>query len=146
LKKVSAKNKVLIFLMALLFFPGCGLKGNPVPLSRVPDYSQAVQNLKAIVDSDKGIFLQWNYKNEDRRVSRIIVERSTLGSAGNDCRDCPRTYERIGQLPIKGFTDQSAQSFSDKNVMIGNIYTYRLVLCDDNSICQESAAVDIHFN
>ena len=117
-----------------------------MPLSGVPDYSQAVQNLKAIVDSDKGIFLQWNYKNEDVRVSRIMVEKSTLGSAGNECRDCPRTYERIGQLPVNGLANQPTQSFTDKNVKIGNIYKYRLVLCDDNSICQESAAVDIHYN
>jgi hypothetical protein len=131
--------------MTLFFLSGCGLKGNPVPLSNVPDYSQAVQNLKATIGNDKEIFLQWDYKNKDGRISRIFVERSTLGSAGNDCKDCPRKYEKIGQLPVKGLIEQSAQSFKDKNVSTGNIYNYRLTLCDDDGICQESAAVDIHF-
>ena len=35
-------------------------------------------------------------------INSIIIEKSEVGSAGNECKDCPRTFERIGQIPVKG--------------------------------------------
>jgi predicted small lipoprotein YifL len=147
LKIVTVKYSIFACLMTLILFTGCGLKGNPVALSTVPDNHQIVQNMKA-VSSDDAIILTWDFYDKDSKISYIDIEKSEVGSAGNECKDCPRTFERLGQVPIKRIRPENKESnmlsFTDKKVAKGKTYNYRLMLCDDSSVCLEGAATEIN--
>jgi len=148
LKRVAVKYSIFVCLMTLILFTGCGLKGNPVALSTVQDYRQIVQNMKA-VSSGKAVILTWNFFNKDEKINYIAIEKSEFGSAGNECKDCPRTFERVGLVPIKGIRPENKElntlSFTDKKVVQGKIYNYRLMLCDDSGICLEGSTTEVKF-
>jgi hypothetical protein len=36
-------------------------------------------------------------------------------------------------------------SYTDKQVVKGKIYNYRLILCDDAGICREAAVAEINY-
>jgi hypothetical protein len=148
LKIVPVKYSIFACLMALILFTGCGLKGNPVALSTLPDHHQIIQNMKAI-SSDDAVLLKWDFYDKDVKINYIAVERSEVGSAGNECKDCPRTFERIGLVQVKGVMPENKESsilsFTDKKVVQGKIYNYRLMLCDDSGVCLEGSAAEINF-
>lgn len=76
----------------------------------------------------------------------MYIERSKLGSAGNICRDCPRTFERMGQMPVESDTNKNqAYRFVDALAQKGSVYSYRLKLCDEAGVCRESQTVEIDF-
>ena len=147
MKIVPVKYSIFACLMTLILFTGCGLKGNPVALSTVPDYHQIIQNMKA-VSSDDAVILKWDFYNKDTKINYIAIERSEVGSAGNECKDCPRTFERVGLMPVKEIRlenkESNVLSFTDKKVVQGKIYNYRLKLCDDSDVCLDGAAVEIN--
>lgn len=126
---------------------GCGVKGNPVTLSNIPSNERVVQNLKAVV-SDNEVVLKCNIMKESI-TSYIAVERSEWGSDGNECSNCPRAYERIGEIALKENkkNDQEYSTFiySDKKVTQGKTYSYRLLLCSDVQNCSESNIAEIKF-
>ena len=148
MKRVPVKYNIFACLITLIIFTGCGLKGNPVSLSAVSDHRQIVQNLKA-VSSDDAVILKWNFYDKDAKIRYIDIEKSEVGSAGNECKDCPRTFERLGQVPIKGIRLENKESnifsFTDKKVAKGKTYNYRLMLCDDSGLCLEGSAAEINF-
>jgi hypothetical protein len=133
--------------MTLTLFTGCGLKGNPVSLSAVSEQRSMAQNMKAVLSED-AVILKWDFYDKDARISYIDIEKSEVGSAGNECKDCPRTFERIAQVPVKGIRSENKESnilsFTDKKVVKGKTYNYRLMLCDDSSVCLEGAATEIN--
>jgi hypothetical protein len=131
----------------LILLTGCGLKGNPVPLSAVSYQQRIVQNMKAI-SSGEAVILKWDFYNTDVKIKYINIERSEVGSAGNECKDCPRTFERIGQIPVGRIMENkesNIHSFTDKKVVQGKTYNYRLMLCDNFNICLESSTAEINF-
>jgi predicted small lipoprotein YifL len=148
LKKVPVKYSIFACLMTVIFFTGCGLKGNPVSLSAASDHRQSVQNMKAVSSGD-AVILKWDYYDKDVKINYIAIERSEVGSAGNECKDCPRTFERIGQVPVKGIIiknkESNTLSFTDKKIVRGKIYNYRLMLCYDSGVCLEGSAAEINF-
>jgi hypothetical protein len=148
LKKVPVKYSIFACLMTVFFFTGCGLKGNPVSLSVASDHRQIVQNVKA-VSSGEAVILKWDFYDKDVKVNYIAIERSEVGSAGNECKDCPRTFERVGLVLVKGikleYKESNILSFTDKKVVQGKIYNYRLMLCDDFRVCLEGSAAEINF-
>ena len=127
---------------------GCGLKGNPVSLSGVSDHRQIVQNMKAVSSGD-AVILKWDFYNKNTKINYIAIERSEFGSAGNECKNCPRTFERTGLVQIKGIRTENKKSntfsFTDKKVVQGKIYNYRLMLCDDSGICLQGSTTEIKF-
>jgi hypothetical protein len=40
--------------------------------------------------------------------------------------------------------ESNVLSFTDKKVVQGKIYNYRLMLCDDSEVCLDGAAVEIN--
>ena len=148
MKRVPVKYSIFVFLMTVIFFTGCGLKGNPVSLSAASDHRQSVQNMKAVSSGD-AVILKWDYYDKDVKINYIAIERSEVGSAGNECKDCPRTFERIGQVPVKGIIlknkESNTLSFTDKKVVQGKIYNYRLMLCDDSGMCLVESTTEINF-
>lgn len=148
MKRVSVEYNIFACLMILIIITGCGLKGNPVSLSAVSDHRQIVQNMKA-VSSDDAVILKWDFYDKDTKINYIAIEKSEVGSVGNECKDCPRTFERLGQVPIKGIRPENQEShtlsFTDKKVAKGKTYNYRLMLCDDSGVCLEGSAAEINF-
>jgi hypothetical protein len=146
LKRVPVKYSIFAYVLTLILFTGCGLKGNPVALSIVPDNRQIVQNMKAVSSGD-AVILKWDFYDKDVKVSYIAIEKSEVGSAGNECKDCPRTFERVGLMPIKRKENKESNtlSFTDKKVVQGKIYNYRLMLCDDSGTCLEGSSTEIKF-
>jgi hypothetical protein len=148
LKRVPVKYSVFACLMTLILFTGCGLKGNPVSLSAVSDPREILQNMKAVSSGD-AVILKWDFYDKDEKVNYIAIERSEFGSAGNECKDCPRTFERVGLVQVKGIRLENKESnilsFTGKKVVQGKIYNYRLILCDDSGVCMEGSAAEINF-
>ena len=148
MKRVAVKYSIFVCLLTLILFTGCGLKGNPVSLSAVSDHRQIVQNMKAVSSGD-AVILKWDFYDKYVKVSYIAIEKSEVGSAGNECKNCPRTFEHVGLVPIKGMRPENKESntlsFTDKKVVQGKIYNYRLMLCNDSGICLEGPTTEIKF-
>ena len=147
MKRASVKISIFVCLVILINFTGCGIKGNPVIKSGVPDYRQIVKNFRADSYGDE-VKLKWDFFNKDSEINYVAIEKSEVGSAGNECRDCPRTFERIAQIPAKEAGRKNKENnsfdFTDKKVIHGKKYNYRLMLCDDSNMCYESNATEIN--
>ena len=147
MKRVPVQYNIFACLITLIIFTGCGLKGNPLSLSAVSEQRSIAQNMKAVLSED-AVILKWDFYDKDTRISYIDIEKSEVGSARNECKDCPRTFERIAQVPVKGIRSENKESnilsFTDKKVVKGKTYNYRLMLCDDSSVCLEGAATEIN--
>ena len=149
MKKAQVKYRISCYSILLVLIMGCGLKGNPVALNASPDYQQIIKNLAA-VSADDGIALKWDFYDKSGLINSINIEKSEVGSTGNECKDCPRTFERIGQIPVKEPVPEDKKiktfNFTDKKVERGKTYNYRLMLCDDGGLCREASGVDVNFN
>lgn len=148
MKRAKGKNSVFVCLMLLFVIIGCGLKSNPQAMRSIPDYRLIVKDMQAI-PGDDAVMLKWNFQDRDGKINYINIEKSEVGSAGNECKDCPRTFDRINQMQIKGIILDnkvpSILSYTDKEVVKGKIYNYRLILCDDAGVCQEASAAEINY-
>jgi hypothetical protein len=145
LKKVPLRNSILLVLIILT--AGCGLKGNPVPYSTIMGGKPLVENMEAVSAAD-AVILKWNLRDNDGLIHYIYIERSEIGTPGNECRDCPRTFERTGQITVKGVLPAEKEttfSFADKKAVKGGIYNYRLKLCENNGNCSDSLPVEINY-
>ena len=148
MKRIYIIYSILTMLIVFANYTGCGVKGNPDILSTIQDKGQIVQNLSA-VSAGNAVQLNWDFYGRDTKINYIAVEKSELGSAGNECRDCPRIFERIGQVPIEKIGRENREysniHFTDVHVLKGKIYSYRLKLCHETGACQESQTVEIDF-
>lgn len=148
MKRAQGKNSAFVCLVLLVVISGCGLKANPEPRRSITDYKLIVKDMQAI-PSDESVILKWNFQDRDGKINYINIEKSEVGTAGNDCKDCPRTFERISQMQIKEIILDnkvpSILSYIDKKVVKGKIYNYRLILCDDAGICLEASAAEINY-
>ena len=148
MKRAKGKNSVFVCLVLLFVIIGCGLKSNPQAMRSIPDYRLIVKDMQAI-PGDDAVMLKWNFQDRDGKINYINIEKSEVGSAGNECKDCPRTFDRINLMQIKGIILDnkvpSILSYTDKEVVKGKIYNYRLILCDDAGVCQEASAAEINY-
>ena len=147
MKNIPAKNSLLIAVL-LIILTGCGLKGNPAPYPVTPDRKPVINNMETLSTGDT-VLLKWNFQDKNGLINHIGIERSEVGTPGNECKNCPRTYTRIGQISVKaGMTadkEQRALSFTDTNVTKVKIYNYRLMLCEENGNCSEASTAEINF-
>lgn len=132
-------------LLMILCLTGCGLKGNPVlsasGISTVPA-SQSEKKMGVNI-SENGIVLTWRFHDPKGELRYMNIERSRLGSPGNTCRTCPRTFEQIGQVTAK--SEKAEYKFTDLNVEKGNVYSYRLKICSEIGFCRESQIMEIEY-
>jgi hypothetical protein len=147
LKRNQISNSILLILV-LIPLAGCGFKGNPSPYPVLPDRKPAIKNMEAL-SSGEAVILKWNFQDKNGLINYIGIERSEAGTIGNECKDCPRTYTRIGQIPVKAVKPEDKElrmlSFTDNKVMKDKIYDYRLMLCEGNENCSEAAKVKINY-
>lgn len=145
MKKFSTKNKIFFGLALIILMAGCGLKANPAPSASAVTPKQGEQKLTVSTDGN-AVALTWQMQNPDGKIRYTTIEKSQLGSTGNICRDCPRIFEKIGQLQVlNSKNEKSDYRFADSLVEKGKIYSYRLKLCDEAGICRESQTVEIDF-
>jgi len=136
LKKDLPGNKIILCLIALMLLAGCGLKGNPVPAaSGMNRVQEEDQTLSASVH-DGGVDLTW--ASPAGNYSHVKIERSELGTTGDICRDCPRTFKGIADLTVK-----HENRFADRSVERGKSYSYRLNWCDETGTCRLSRTVQV---
>ncbi len=132
MKKRWAGNKVIYFFLTVIVIAGCGLKANPV--------SKPVQDEKPVkltaTIADDAIVLFWSVPEETTGHARI--EKSVLGTSGNICKDCPRSYSRMAELPVSG-----ESRYVDQDVEKGKSYDYRISLCDARGNCRQTQVVRI---
>jgi len=66
------------------------------------------------------------------------VERSEIGAAGNECKDCPLQFNRIDTIPTEEMP--FSVGYADKDVSKNKVYVYRLLLCKNSGACTDSIA------
>jgi hypothetical protein len=124
------------------------MKSNPIISTAVIDYKTLVKNMEASILNDS-VALKWDFYNKDGIIDDIFIEKSEVGSAGNECKGCPRTYERIGRISVKESAREDkkfkAFNFTDKKIEKDKTYNYRLMLCDADDSCSEASNTEINF-
>jgi len=145
LKNGSVKNRGIVYLVLVLLTIGCGLKANPVP--QASEVAKTKYDPQLILTAEeKAVVLAWQLQNINGRISHFNVEKSELGSRGNVCKDCPRSFEKIGQVPVMNSGNGKQKfGFTDSQVDKGKTYSYRLGICDASGVCSESQIVEIDF-
>jgi len=127
---------------------GCGFKGNPAPYPVMLDRKPVIKNMEAFSKGET-VILKWNFQDKNGLINYIRIERSEVGTPGNECKNCPQTFAGIGQIPAKAGMpadkEKRALSFTDSNVVKGKTYNYRLMLCEENGNCSEASTVEINF-
>ena len=147
MKKIPPKNSILLIALFIIL-TGCGLKGNPVPYPAIADRKPVIKNMEAL-SIGESVVLKWDFQDKSGLINYIAIERSEVGTPGNECKDCPRIFGRIGQITVKegkpADKEQRALSFTDAKAVKGNIYNYRLMLCEENGNCSEASTAEINF-
>lgn len=135
MKKDSPGNKIILCIIAMMLFAGCGLKGNPVSATSNINRGQDEQTLSASV-KDGAVDLSWAFPGGN--YSHVKIEKSELGATGNICKDCPRTYTGMADLSVK-----NEGRFVDRSVERGKSYSYRLNWCEETGTCRPSRTVQV---
>ena len=147
MKRILLKYSSLVLLVVIANLTGCGVKGNPVILPDVKDTAPIISNFKAD-SADSAIILNWDFYSANSKINHIAIEKSELGSAGNECKECPRTFELIGQVSVKDAKKENKEymkcSFTDHKAQGRKTYDYRLLICDIYDECRESSAIEIN--
>lgn len=144
MKSNPVRNSLLMIVLVMVV-TACGFKGNPLPYSVKTDVKPVIKNME-VSSQNETIALKWNLQDKKGVITYIKVERSETGTPGNACKDCPRTFIGIGRIAVeKKRLENEKLNFTDKNVVRGRIYSYRLMLCEENANCSEAATADMKF-
>lgn len=148
MKKVHRAEYLLLVLFLILITAGCGLKGNPVAYYSLSQLRPQIINLEPVSLADC-VLLKWRFQDENGLINYINIERSEVGTSGNECKDCPRTFEKIGSISVKRVMsvdrEQRGLSFADKKAVRGKTYNYLLKMCEENGNCSNSSIVEIRY-
>jgi len=131
--------KSLISLIIILVFllPGCGKKAPPIPPRQKP--VPAVSDLKYSIDGDI-LTLAWTIpKGKEKAKSAFngfIVYRSKRPISDSDCKNCPKLFQKVSDIPVDITADNTidAPGYENKNIEYreeieqGFLYTYKVVL------------------
>ncbi|MEA1971509.1 MAG: hypothetical protein U9N37_07840 [Thermodesulfobacteriota bacterium] len=117
-----------------IFCSGCGKKADP----RYPyvDYPGEVSDLKASIDKEGRVVLEWGVPGEIGHAWHVKILKSALKTDGTDCPDCPRIYVIAGYLPLRDLRLDEKRRFMylDRNIRRGFLYSYRVVICNSSGM------------
>ncbi len=99
MKKVSVKYNIILCVIFMTGFWGCGVKGNPVIIKHVSGKPHEVRNLKASV-AGHAVSLKWNHEAAVSANHYVAVGKNELCTVGSVCIDYPRPYELIGPISL----------------------------------------------
>lgn len=108
--------------------------------------AQVPRQVLNVTAQENAARLYWRTDGALRKAGFVSIEKSVLGSCGNVCRDCPRTYETIAQVMLSGVSDgDNEYAYIDNAVERGKVYSYRLKICDRGGTCVESQAAELDY-
>jgi len=146
LKSLIPAIIILVFLL-----PGCGKKGPPVPPRHKP--VPAVSDLKYGIDGNI-LTLTWTIPKEKEKAKSVfsgfIVYRSKRPISDSDCKNCPKLFQKVSDIPADIKID--APGYENKNIEYreeiekGFVYTYKVVLYAKSGVSSaDSNYVDFSF-
>jgi len=127
---------IAVALAMCMSFAACGRKAPPRPPHLVVP---KVSDLKANPAGNQ-IQLSWTVPDPRADVARTRILKSSLQVEKGDCPGCPRQFEVISELlPPDIKPENGVAKFTDYNVKVGFLYTYKLALCNSSRICGEES-------
>jgi len=144
------KNLIPAAIILVFLFPGCGKKGPPVP----PRYKPvpAVSDLKYSIDGNI-LTLTWTIPKEKEKeksaFSGFIVYRSKRPISDSDCKNCPKLFQKVSDIPADIRID--GPGYENNNIEYceeierGFVYTYKVVLYTKSG-AQSRDSNNINFN
>ncbi|MBW2563321.1 MAG: hypothetical protein JRE29_04680 [Deltaproteobacteria bacterium] len=145
------KSLIPAIIILVFLLPGCGKKGPPVPPRQKPVSS--VSDLKYGIDGNI-LTLTWTIPKEKEKAksafSGFIVYRSKRPISDSDCKNCPKLFQKVSDIPADIKID--APGYENKNIEYreeiekGFVYTYKVVLYAKSGVSSaDSNYVDFSF-
>jgi hypothetical protein len=125
--------------IGILFVPGCGKKGDPVPPRvRLP---AAIADL-SVASSAEGMILRWSIPFPLDGIGSFRILRSDT-EAAKACPGCPQDHRTLVQLSkADGRLQREGGKgirYFDADVRAGRFYSYRVASCDPRGNCGEAS-------
>lgn len=134
--KYAIQFLIMISLFFVLF--GCGKKALPVPPHQV--LPPAINNLTSNINRDT-LKLTWTIPEQKEKVESnpagFIVYRSKKLLSGSECLNCPVSFKRIADIPIKAKGSKNLQGkIMAYNEILekGYRYVYKVTVYADNGV------------
>jgi hypothetical protein len=125
--------------IGILFVPGCGKKGDPIP-SRA-SLPAAIADLSA-ASSAEGIVLRWSIPAPPDGIGSFRILRSDM-EAAKACPGCPQDHRTLVQLSkADGRLQRDGENgvrYFDADVRAGRFYSYRVAGCNPRGDCGEAS-------
>ena len=131
------KSLIPLIIILVFLLPGCGKKAPPVPPRQKP--VPAVSDLKYSIDGDI-LTLTWTIPKGKEKAKTafngFIVYRSKRPISDSDCKNCPKLFQKVSDIPVDITADNTidAPGYENKNIEYreeieqGFLYTYKVVL------------------
>jgi len=130
------------FLLFMGGFAGCGKKADPKPFYASPPKTISDLSVKA---ADEGVVLRWTIPYAKEGIQNYKILRSELALEEPFCIDCPRESTVIADIssrdPLLVKVGENIVSYRDSRVKPNNIYTYRVIACDEFEVCGEASNI-----
>jgi hypothetical protein len=127
-------------LSGVLFFAGCGKKGDPVPPRLM--LPQSIAGLAADYVAE-GILLGWSAPGPISGIDHFRIVRSET-PADQACPGCPQEYRLLATPkvndPALRRPGEGTFGYLDTAVTADRFYSYRVSACDSRGRCGEPSA------
>lgn len=123
---------ISFILVLLIFLPGCGKKGDPLPpdVATPPPVSHLAAGL-----AEQGIVLTWDIPRMTAGGERFRIFRRELDAT--ECPGCTQEYGPIADFAVTEctVTDGAQCSWQDAAVKPDRLYGYRVAVCTGSGYC-----------
>jgi len=127
--------------VAVLVFPGCGKKGDPIPFPvQVKSTQQRIADL-SVASIPEGMLLRWSMPGTDTKTDGFRIFRSETAAA-EACPGCPQDYRLL--IMLQGGDQRLVRDgatggfrYVDMTVKEDHFYSYQVSACDPRGQCVE---------